>query len=133
MTDSSQSADEFAPDVVRLLTEVGYLAAGSGRTAQALTIMEGLKVMRPRRAAAYVGIALAHLNAGRPAEAVRALRDQGLTAVGPDEIDTIRAFLALSLQLDGRPRECAEVLALVPADSPDAEGARLAQSLRQSL
>lgn len=124
---------EFPPELVRLLTEIGYLAAGSGRTAQALTIMEGLKVMRPRRAAAYIGVALAHMNAGQAAQAVRVLRDEALPVVAPEDADIVRAFLALALRLDGRPRECAEVLDLIPADSGDREAARLAASLRESL
>ncbi|MBW7849352.1 MAG: tetratricopeptide repeat protein [Rhodospirillales bacterium] len=127
------AAGGFPADLVRLLTEIGYFAAGSGRTAQALAIMEGLKAMRPGRSAAYIGIALAHMNAGRPAEAARVLREEALPAVAPDEADAARVFLALALHLDGRPRECAEALDLVPADSADADAVKLAKTLREAL
>lgn len=125
-------AAEFPPELVQMLVEVGYLAAGSGRAAQALAIMDGVKAMRPDRAAPYVGTALAHLNAGRPAEAVRVLREEGLAAVAANEADSVRVFLALALQIDGRPRECLEMLDRIPPDCGEEGMLRLARSLRES-
>lgn len=119
-------------DDVRLLTEVGLFAAGRGRS-EALTIMDGLKVLRPDRNAAYIGIALTHMNAGRPDEAARVLLEEALPAVAPQEADLVRAFRALALYLDGRPRECREELERIPADSADATAARMAESLKSSL
>lgn len=119
-------------DDVRLLTEVGYLAAGRGRS-EALTIMDGIKMLRPARNAAYIGIALTHMNAGHPDEAARILLEEALPAVTPQEADLVRAFRALALYLDGRPRECREELERIPADSADATAARMAESLKQSL
>lgn len=128
----SVAADILPPETVRLLTEVGFLAAGRGMTEDAMTIMAGLKVLRPTRSAAYVGAALAHLNADRAEEAVRVLREEALPVV-VDDVDTVRAFLALALKLDGRPRECAEELDRIAPDSADETALRMARSLREAL
>lgn len=120
-------------ETVRLLTEVGFLAAGWGMADEAMTIMAGLKELRPARGAAFVGMALAHMNTNRAGEAVRVLRDEALPAVATEDVDMVRAFLALALKLDGRPRESAEELDRIPPDSSDALAQRMAASLRDSL
>lgn len=120
-------------ETVRLLSEVGFLAAGRGMADEAMTIMAGLRELRPTRSAPFVGMALVHMNANRAGEAVRVLRDEALPAVAGEDVDTVRAFLALALKLDGRPRESAEELDRIPPDSPDEAARRVAVSLRGSL
>lgn len=122
----------FSAECVRLLTEIGFLAAGHGRPAAARTIMDGLKAIRPDRNGAYIGIALAHMNAGAPGEAVRELREEALPAVVEADVPLVRAFLALALKLDGRVRESAAELDLIQSDSPDQTAQRMAASLRES-
>lgn len=122
------------PGTVRLLTEIGFLAAGRGRVREALLVLEGVRALRPGGAAAFVGMALAHMNAGEPAEAVRLLRGRALAEVGAGESGMVRAFLSLALKLDGRPRESAEAIdALAAEGGSDAAAMRLADAIRQSL
>lgn len=121
------------PGTVRLLTEIGFLAAGRGRVREALAVLEGVRVLRPGEAASFVGMALAHMNAGDPAEAARLLRDRALPAVGAEEAGMVRAFLALALKLDGRPRESAEAVDALAASGASEDALRLADAIRQSL
>ena len=122
-----------APDTIRLLTEIGLLAAGRGRLRECQEIMQGIAALRPGASQPFIAVALAYLNAGRPADAVRLLRDEALPAVNPEEADMVRAFLGLSLHLDGRPRECIETLDQIRPDSNDSAALRLAVAIRQSL
>lgn len=96
-------------DEVRLLTQVGYLAAGWGRVAQAECIFAALQQERPQQSFALLGVPTALLNAGRHFEAV-----QRLQAIAPlpegEEADMVGAFLGLALQLDTRNAQAQQVL-----------------------
>lgn len=120
-------ADGITPEQVRTLTEVGMMAAGHGYTAEATAIFESLRVLRPQRPFAYVGLAVTSLNSGKPEEAVRVLEREGLVACPGD--GEIRAFLGLALRLAQRPAEAQRVLEALLAEQPEADGARLARAL----
>jgi predicted Zn-dependent protease len=98
----------LAADEIRLLAEIGFMACGAGHARAARNLFEGLRVLRPRHAFPYIGLALARLGAGAYDEAVRILRDEGLAAnPGNDEI---QVFLGLALNMAKRPSESARVL-----------------------
>jgi Flp pilus assembly protein TadD len=120
-------ADGVTPEQVRTLTEIGMMAAGYGYTAEAITIFESLRVLRPQRPFAYVGLAVASLNSGKPEEAVRVLEREGLAACPGD--GDIRAFLGLALQLAQRPSDARRVLEALLAEQPEGEAARMARAL----
>ena len=110
------------PTDIRLLTEVGFLAAACGDTRRAQAIFSALERVRPAANFPYVGMAAALMNAGRPDEAVREL-DRGLKAVGPQDQQELQAFRGLALQLAGRTSESRQALALA-GDLPLAKAMR---------
>ncbi|MEO5672264.1 MAG: hypothetical protein ABIR26_16370 [Ramlibacter sp.] len=89
------------PDDVRLLTAVGFLAAGRGDVRRAEVIFSALERVRPAGAYCFVGMAMAYLNAGRADDAARVLH-RGLSAVEKEDLGHIHAFRGLALQLAGR-------------------------------
>lgn len=96
---------------IRLLTEVGFLAAARGDIRNAEVIFRALERIRPAANFPYVGMAAALMNAGRYDEAVREL-ERGLKAVDPQEHQELQAFRGLALQLAGRVSESRRALAL---------------------
>ncbi|MFC7206472.1 tetratricopeptide repeat protein [Comamonas endophytica] len=85
---------------IRLLTQVGFLAAGRGDVPRALRIFNALALLRPGQAFSFVGLACALMNAARAPEAVQKLQAACLPP-GP-ESDLVQAFQGLALQLAGR-------------------------------
>ncbi|AVO50564.1 hypothetical protein C6568_15980 [Melaminivora suipulveris] len=95
-------------------------------------ILGALARARPARAFPHVGRAMAWMNAGRPHEAVQLL-ERALPGAGAGEdADTVAAFLALALQLDGRSSESRRVLQNLLRIAPqgaDNDGLRLARRM----
>ena len=87
---------------IRLLTELGFLAAGAGQLDRAEDIFRALVHLRPRRAFGYVGWAMAYMNTGRLQEAVSVL-DRAKLAMKDNtdiaETVEVEAFRGLALQL----------------------------------
>ena len=127
MEGTDTDADGVTSEQVRTLTEIGMVAAGNGMAAEATTIFESLRILRPARPFPYVGLAVVSLNSGRPEEAVRVLEREGLAAC-PGDPD-IRAFLGFALRLARRPAEATRVLEELVRDFPDGEAVRLARAL----
>lgn len=89
---------------VRLLTEIGFLAAARGDVRRAQRIFGALEHIRPASAAVYVGLALSHLNNASADEALRIL-ERGLRLVPGDDAPLLHAFRALAFQSSGRSSE----------------------------
>ena len=109
----------------RLLTEVGMLAAGAGDLRRARVIFEALRRLRPERAYPLVGLAVAHMNAGRAADAARLLENAKLA--DPEERAQVRVWRALALQLAGHGEASRQ--GLRDAARMPGAGARLARRL----
>ena len=94
---------------IRLLTEIGFLAAGRGDVARAERIFGALQLLRPQRAFAPIGLAMAYMNAGRHDEAagVLARAAEQVEAAEQAELDVFRG---LALQLAGRSSESVRAL-----------------------
>lgn len=95
---------------IRLLTEVGFLAAGRGDVVRAEAIFGALARVRAERSFAYVGLALCYLNAGRADDGARLLERHADFVVAEDRAE-MHAFRALVLQLAGRHSESRRALA----------------------
>ncbi|MFC4160052.1 tetratricopeptide repeat protein [Chitinimonas lacunae] len=119
--------EPLSSDTIRLLTEIGFAAAGRGLMAEAETIFSGLALLRPEAAFPYIGLAITRLNAGQPDEAVRVLERDGLSRC-PGNIE-IRVFLGLALRLARRGSESDKILLAVLAEAADHDAARLARAL----
>ena len=94
-------------DQIRLLTELGFVAAGNRQLSRAEDIFRALVHLCPRRTFPYVGWALAHMNAGHPQEAVLLL-DLARTVVADadtTEMVEVETFRGFALQLACRNSE----------------------------
>lgn len=89
---------------IRLLTEVGFLAAARGDLQRAGVIFGALERLRPAAGFPYIGLAVAMLNAGKPDAAVHEL-DNGLLHVPLADAPELHAFRGLALQKAGRQSE----------------------------
>jgi len=104
---------------LRMLAQIGFLAAQSNQQAPARTIFRALRVIRPDSPLPLVGLALADINASRPMNAVRLLKEEGLREhPGSGEI---LAFLGWALLEAGSRDEAERVLRPV-AEAPQAGG-----------
>ncbi|NKI94064.1 tetratricopeptide repeat protein [Rhizobacter sp. SG703] len=126
------SSGVLAKDDMRLLADIGFLAAMAADPARADAIFSGLRVLAPTSACPYVGIAMTRIAMRRADEAVRLLRDEALAKV-PDDDHDIRLFLGMSLLVAGKHDEARRVLERVVADAPQGANARItAQEVLQS-
>lgn len=98
---------------VRLLTEIGFLAAGRGDIARASAIFSALALVRPGRAFAHVGLAMAYLNTNQATEAVRVLAQAKTDK--PEEQQTLDVWRGVALQLAGHRDESIRLLRHVVA------------------
>ena len=125
------------PADVRLLTEIGFVAAAAGMQQQALRVFNGLSVLRPHRAFPYIGQATTHLNAGEHEQAEQALRrgrlqldEEARVEPGTELLIEDRALLAafhgLALQLGQRNTEAARALSDALSLQADGPAARMA-------
>ncbi len=117
----------LSPELLRLLAEIGMLAAGRGMDTQAEAIFGALRELRPGQSAGYVGQAVARLNAGRADEAVELLQRDALAACPGDP--EVRVFLGLALRLAQRPAEATRVLQGVAGDEVPRTVSALARRL----
>jgi len=98
----------LAPDEVRLLTEVGFLAAAAGDVPRAEAIFGALGRIRPDRLFPSLGLAVAWMNAGRAADAASLL--EKVVCADPEEQASCDAWRGFALQLAGRSAQSRSVL-----------------------
>ena len=96
-------------DEIKLLTEIGFLAAARADVGRAEVIFSALQSIRPHRNFAYVGLAMTYLNADRADEAVKVLT-RGAALVDDHDLHELEAIRALALQMAGRAGESQRVL-----------------------
>jgi predicted Zn-dependent protease len=80
---------ELKAEAVRLFAEIGFLGLGRGRTAEAETIFEMLRALRPSEEAGAVGSAMAALAVNRPDSAIKLLK-------AAEQTPAVMAFSALA-------------------------------------
>ena len=106
---------------LRLLGEIGLMAAGRGMVREAEAIAAGFEAWRPESALAGMIRALGAMGRGRDEEAVRLLRRDALRAE-PDSADA-KALLGLALERAGYRQAAAAVLdPLASGDAGSAGG-----------
>ncbi len=94
---------------VRLLTEVGFLAAVAGDVRRAEAIFRALELYRPSAAFPHAGRAVALMHAGKTDQAVEVL-DAGLVQSDPEGRVDLHALRGLALHLAGRASESERAL-----------------------
>lgn len=120
----------YSTELVRTLMEVGYLAIGFGRFADAETIFAGVQAARPESELPAIGRAVVRLNTGRPQDAVKLLSDEALRR-NPDS-DLAKSFLGLALKQNGENSRSQQLLQEVADRNANAEAVALAKSLLES-
>ena len=93
---------------VKLLSEIGFMAAARCRVQDATTIFEGLQAARPDSEYPAIGLAVAQLSGKNYDQAIKLLRENAL-AKNPDSADA-KSFLGLALKMAGRTSESDTVL-----------------------
>ncbi len=96
-------------DELKLLLEVGMLAATQGDVEASKVIFDAIEQERPDAPASYVGPAIALLFRGRTADAIGALQ-RGLKVVGEADRPDLQALLGVALHIDGRGAESDQAL-----------------------
>jgi len=99
---------------IRLLTEVGFLAAAKADVRRAEVIFASLELLRPNGAFVYCGLAFAYLNAALYEPCVAVL-DKGLQRVAPEDVSVLQSIRALALGWAGRASESERALAAAGA------------------
>lgn len=118
------AADVLVGDDQRLLAEIGFMAATAGHDTAALAIFTNLRMLSPTRSYPYLGLAMAHMAAGRAERAVQLLRDEAMSAV--DDADReLELFLGLALHVARREEESRRVLQRVAAYAPEGSHAAM--------
>lgn len=136
---SSEQVDWLSADDVRLLSDIGFVAACSGQRARAVQIFESLTLVRPLRAFAYVGLALAHLNARQASAAQAALAlgrkvleswPKPLAPEHAEDLAMVRVFEAIAAHAGQHRAEGFQKLQQALLDAPpEGAAARLARRL----
>ncbi|VTU22732.1 hypothetical protein H6CHR_01846 [Variovorax sp. PBL-H6] len=93
---------------LQLLAQIGFFAAQSNQQGAAAALFSALRVVRSDAVLPLIGLALADMGAGRPAQAAKFLRDEALRKHPGDP--ELCAFLGLALIQAGRGTEARSVL-----------------------
>lgn len=88
-------AMEINSELLKKLSQVGYMACMKGYTREGEIIMEGVKTARPGQTAVLMGAAIAKITAGRPQEAIKIITSDILNQ-DPDNL-TAKCFLGIAL------------------------------------
>lgn len=112
---------EFDVNLIRKLSEVGYMACFKGYPSEGEAIMEGVHAAKPNQVPVMIGLAVAKLTAGKYPDAIAILRDQ-VGAIEPDNL-TAKCFLGLALKEYGESDEADAVLLEVQRHGDDSQRA----------
>lgn len=105
--------------LLKLLADIGFMASGVGLPKNAFAIFVGIEKARPDSAVPSIGFAMEFMNRKRHQEAIDILHKEGL-ARDPENA-TVKAFIGMSLMLEGRSKESEEMLIpLLESDDPEA-------------
>lgn len=114
-------------ELVQLLMEVGYVAAGNGFYKEAVVIFEGVRAIRPDSPFPEIGAAVLELNRRRANRAITILRDSAL--VKDPESDLAKSFLGLALRQAGYTQQSRNLLEEVVAANRDPVAVDMAAAL----
>ena len=114
-------------DLVKLLSELAFIAGGYGMVSQCDTIAEGLQAIRPESERPFLVQAITRINQNDAITAERILREQALK-LQPDS-SMAKAFLGVALHLQGRLGERDRTLQEVADSNDDEDAVRIATDL----
>ncbi len=85
----------LSSEEIKLISEIGFMAASLGLSEQSKGIFKGLENIRGKSAFIYIGKALSHMLIGEWNEALYILREEGLRVI--PESNELKLYLALTL------------------------------------
>lgn len=112
---------------IRLLVELGFMAANLGHAREADAIFEAMQLLLPASAVPHLGVCLARMGEGKHAQAVQHLRKTALRTHAHDE--DVQLFLAWALTLDNRREEADAVLRTLASGSANSPARQVALGL----
>ena len=118
---------DFDDDLIRLLAELGFIASGYGMIDKSDLIAAGLRSIRPQSEQPHLLQALTRIGRNEAEAAERILREQALKNQ-PDS-SMAKAFLGVTLHMQGRMTERDRVLNDVVAVNDDTDAVRIASDL----
>ncbi|MGF1547438.1 MAG: tetratricopeptide repeat protein [Thiotrichales bacterium] len=95
-------------EILRRLSEIGYMASFKGFPQEGEEIMEGVYALKPEQVPVQIGLAVAKISAAKYADAIRILGEI-VTTGDPDNL-TAKCFLGLALKEFGKINEAGEIL-----------------------
>ncbi len=116
----------FDSEDVRNLVDIGFIAVSRGLDSKAEAIFAGVRALRPREEAGFIGGALVDLYRGECAEAVSKLRSLQPT-------DAAQLFLGMALARTGDQGEASQILANVARTAAEPAVTALAAQLLQGI
>lgn len=117
----TKSDEILTAEDLRLLADIGFIAASRGLTDQADVIFKGVRTLRPRQEAGFVGGAMVQILASDPRAAVAALENAPVTAA-------TRTFLGIALIQEGNTSKGKTMLQSVVKMAPGTPFAQLANT-----
>ncbi|MEE4379287.1 MAG: tetratricopeptide repeat protein [Candidatus Competibacteraceae bacterium] len=94
---------EIPAELLRTLSQVGYMACFKGLVQEGQVIMDGIRAMRTQQVPVLIGVAIARISGSCYDEAIALLRNEVLP-VEPDNM-TAKCFLGLALKQVGQTTE----------------------------
>lgn len=91
---------QVSTELLRLMSEVGYLACFKGDIARSQVIMEGVSAVGAEQTPIKMGVAISKVYAGQYDQAIHILRDQ-ILSYEPDHMSA-KCFLGIALVYKGQ-------------------------------
>ncbi|MEL6838999.1 MAG: hypothetical protein AAFP85_06885 [Pseudomonadota bacterium] len=113
-------------DDLKLLTDIGFIAASRGLKDHAVAIFQAVKAMRPEGEAGYLGLGMVDILNGDPAGAVKTLKSA-------PHSDAVNTFLGIALVQAAEIQQGQKVLQSVIDSSADTPFARIASQTLASV
>lgn len=111
---------------LRLLADVGFIAANRGMNGHAVAIFDAIRALRPNQEAGFLGRGLVEILSGNAGKAIELLK-----AAPPT--DGVRTFLGIALIQNDETQEGREILEDVIATAPGTPFATMASSTLEGL
>jgi Flp pilus assembly protein TadD len=114
-------------ELLKLLMEMGFRAANTGRWEEAAAMFGGVNQARPDSAFPHIGLGCVAMGRGDFSKAVTVLRNAPANA--PGERELCNGFMGLALRLDGHMDESREVLTQLMNEGENEVAVRMAGKL----
>lgn len=123
----TKNRDEIPAELLQLLTDVGYVAIGSGKKAAAECIFRGILAARPENVYVYIASAFMHMAFGEYAEALKLLVKDALR-IDPEHA-MAWAFYGFLLHQVGQRGQARNVLERIVVEDRDEDAVALARKI----